>query len=345
MKRHGNLFERIVDPANIKAAHFAARRGKGHYSEVKMVNDNIDELLEKIRVSLVNKTFTTSKYQVEERFDGRKLRTIHKLPYYPDRIVQHALIQVVGPIWRSTFIRDTFQSIPGRGTGDARRRVTKAIRQDKPKYALKIDVKKYYPSVRNDLMKQIVRRKIKCKDTLWLIDDIIDSTQGLPIGNFTSQDLGNLYLCDIDWSIKHEGVKHYYRYCDDIVIMSDSKQELHQIKERMVKRLAVLGLEIKPSWQVFDINKQGLDFVGFVFRPTHILLRKSIATKFKRKALVIERYWHKMTKEKIVNGLMSYWGWVKPVNAKNLWRSVVTIKLLHIIDLISLKHNPARYTT
>ena len=113
----------------------------------------------------------------------------------------------------------------------------------------------------------------------------------------------------------------------------------------VIERLAVLGLEIKPSWQVFDIEKQGLDFVGFVFRYTHILLRKSIATKFKRKALIIERYWQKMTKEKIINGIMSYWGWVKPVNAKNLWRSVVTIKLLHIIDLISLKHNPARYTT
>lgn len=345
MKRHGNLFGRIVDPANIKAAHIAARRGKGHYSEVKMVNDNMDEMLEKIRASLVNKTFTTSSYEVEDRFDGRKIRTIHKLPYYPDRIVQHALIQVVGPIWRSTFIRDTFQSIPDRGTNDARRRVTKAIRRDKPKYALKIDIKKYYPSVRNDLLKKIVRRKIKCKDTLWLLDDIIDSTQGLPIGNYTSQDLGNLYLCDFDWAIKHEGVKHYYRYCDDIVVMSDSKEELHQIKAKMVDRLALLGLSIKTNWQVFDIEKQGLDFVGFVFRATHILLRRGIATKFKRKALKISRYWSRMTETKIVNGLMSYWGWIKPVNAKNLWRSAVTIKVLRIMDLMPLKQNPARYTT
>lgn len=345
MKRRGNLWQKIVDSANIKAAHIAARRGKGFYSEVKMVNENMDEMLEQIRLSLVNKTFTTSRYEVEERFDGRKMRTIHKLPYYPDRIVQHALIQVVGPIWRAGFIRDTFQSIPGRGTNDARRRVTKAILKDKPKYALKIDIKKYYPSVNNELLKVIVRRKIKCKDTLWLIDNIIDSTEGLPIGNYTSQDLGNLYLSDFDWSIKHQGVKHYYRYCDDIVVMLDSKEKLHNIKIDIVNRLEILGLSVKPNWQIFKIQSQGLDFVGYVFRTSHILLRKGIATKFKRKALKIARYWKVMSETKIVNGIMAYWGWIKPVNAKNLWRSAVTINILRIMDMMPLKRNPARYTT
>jgi hypothetical protein len=345
MKRHGNLWESIVNPINIKAAHIAARRGKGHYSEVKMVNEKMDELLEQVRLSLVNKTFTTSPYEVEERFDGRKMRTIHKLPYYPDRIVQHALIQVVGSIWRSSFIRDTFQSIPTRGTDDARRRVTKAIRRDNPKYALKMDIKKYYPSVQNDLLKQIVRRKIKCQDTLWLIDNIIDSTQGLPIGNYTSQDLGNLYLCDFDWVMKHQGIKHYYRYCDDIVVMSDSKEQLHKLRVEMFERLSVLGLSIKPTWQVFDVQAQGLDFVGFVFRPSHILLRKGIATKFKRKGRDIVRYWQTMPPTKIVNGLMAYWGWIKHVNAKNLWRFVVNIKILRIMDMMPFKRNPARYTT
>lgn len=345
MKRHGNLWQRVVDPINIMVAHVAARRGKGFYSEVKMVNKNMDEMLEKIRLSLVNKTFTTSPYKVEERFDGRKIRTIHKLPYYPDRIVQHALIQVVGPIWRAGFIRDTFQSIPTRGTDDARRRVTKAIRTDNPSYALKMDIKKYYPSVNNEKLKQIVRRKIKCKDTLWLIDNIIDSTQGLPIGNYTSQDLGNLYLSDFDWVMKHQKVRHYYRYCDDIVVMSDSKEQLHKLKEEMVERFAMLDLTIKPNWQVFNIQKQGLDFVGFVFRPSHILLRRGIATKFKRKTSQIARYWQIMSPTKIVNGLMAYWGWMKHVNAKNLWRSAVTLKVLRIMDMMPFKRNPARYTT
>jgi RNA-directed DNA polymerase len=345
MKRHGNLWQRIVEPENIKAAHIAARRGKGFYSEVKMVNENMDEMLEQVRLSLVNKTFTTSPYQVEERFDGRKIRTIHKLPYYPDRIVQHALIQVVGPIWRSSFIRDTFQSIPTRGTDDARRRVTKAIRKDNPKYALKMDIQKYYPSVNNEKLKWVVRRKIKCKDTLWLIDNIIDSTPGLPIGNYTSQDLGNLYLCDFDWVMKHQKIKHYYRYCDDIVVMSDSKEQLHRLREEMVERLSMLDLTIKPTWQVFDIQKQGLDFVGFVFRPSHILVRRGIATKFKRKVSQISRYWQIMTPTKIVNGLMAYWGWMKHVNAKNLWRSGVTLKILRIMDMMPFKRNPARYTT
>ena len=96
---------------------------------------------------LLNKTFTTSAYDVEDRFDGRKMRTIYKLPYYPDRIVQHAMLNIVGPILVKTFIRDTFQSIQGRGTHDAARRVKKLVRSENcPKYALKIDVRKYYPS-------------------------------------------------------------------------------------------------------------------------------------------------------------------------------------------------------
>jgi RNA-directed DNA polymerase len=223
MKRYGNLWKDIVDLENIKFAHKQARRGKSFYTEVKMVDGDIDKYCKEIWAMLVNKTFTTSPYEIEERHDGRKMRTIYKLPYYPDRIVQHALLSVVGPILVNSFIRDTFQSITRRGTADAAKRIKRLVRsKDCPRYALKIDVHKYYPSVNNNLMKQAIRKKIKCADTLWLFDDIIDSIEGLPIGNYTSQHLGNLYLNDFDWWIKQElKPKGYFRYCDDIVVFAD----------------------------------------------------------------------------------------------------------------------------
>ena len=245
MKRHGNLFEQIVDIENIKLAHRSARKGKAFYAEVKMVDSDVEYYCREIQKTLINQTFTTSEYEIEDRFDGRKMRTIYKLPYYPDRIVQHALLNVVGKIFTASFIRDTFQSITGRGTSDAMRRVKKLVRSNEcPKYALKIDVEKYYPSVDNAKLKAMVRRKIKCNQTLWLFDDIIDSMQGLPIGNYTSQHLGNLYLNQFDWEVKQK-IKPigYFRYCDDIVFMDDCKEKLISIKKWAEDYLlSVLGL-------------------------------------------------------------------------------------------------------
>lgn len=330
MKRVGNLWEKICDLDNIREAHYQARRGKSHYTEVKWVNANEDAAIEKIRESLASKTFTTSPYEVENRFDGRKMRTIHKLPYYPDRIVQHALVQVCEPIWKAGFIRDTFQSITGRGTHDARKRVRKAVRDYPSSYILKFDISKYYPSVHNEILKTKVRRKIKCPNTLWLLDDIIDSCKGLPIGNYTSQYLGNLYLNDFDWYVK-QVIKPlaYFRYCDDLVLMAKDSETAHQYKNEI---FAILKkdyfLSVKKDWQVFPLSSRGLDFVGFVFDPSSTRLRKNIARNVAKKAKAIATKSKTMSLHQIVNGAGSYWGWCKHGGGKGLWASVMNSKIL-----------------
>lgn len=181
-----------------------------------------------------NKTFTTPKYDVNTISDKGKERVIHKLPYFPDRILHHAILQVVGDIWVKTFIKDTYQSIKGRGVHKCKNKIEK-ITKDKnidKLYCFKIDITKFYPSVDNNIMKRIIRKKIKCKDTLWLSDDIIDSSEGLPIGDYISQHLGNLYLSYFDHEMKEKyKCKWYFRYCDDIVILSEDKQYLNDIKK------------------------------------------------------------------------------------------------------------------
>lgn len=326
MKRHGNLWNKIVDLENIKLAHKIARRGKAFYTEVQMVDADVDKYAKEVQAMLVNKTFTTSPYEIEDRFDGRKMRTIYKLPYYPDRIVQHAMLNIVGPILVNTFIRNTFQSIQGRGTHDAARRVKKLIQSDScPKYALKVDIRKYYPSIDNERMKVCLRKKIKDPDVLWLADDVIDSMQGLPIGNYTSQHFGNLFLNDFDWWMKQQ-IKPigYYRYCDDILIFGNSTKELVDIQKKVVTRLGDIGLEIKPSWNIYDVYKNGVDFVGFVFRPTDTKLRPSIATKFKTKCVSLKRFLTQSNCAEYINVLMAYKGWVQYINAKRLWRKHTT---------------------
>lgn len=329
MKRAGNLWHKIVDLENIKLAHQQARRKKAFYTEVKMVDADIERYCKQIQEMLVNKTFTTSDYEKEVRFDGRKERVIYKLPYFPDRIVQHALLNIIGSILTKSFIRDTFQSIQGRGTYDAMMRVKKLVRSENcPQYALKIDVSKYYPSVDNNLLKELIRRKIKCKDTLWLIDNIIDSTNGLPIGNYTSQHFGNLYLNWFDWWMKQE-VKPvgYYRYCDDIVVLGNSVKELCSIKEKMLEKLALLKLSIKHSWSICDVRHQGLDFVGFRFRPGYTKLRKNIAKNFADMCVFVKSNLKTMPYDIALSKLMAYKGWVKYSNAKGLWRHHLTAAL------------------
>lgn len=326
MKRHGNIWQKICSKEALKSAHEAAKRGKSHYREVKWVDANEDEALEAIYRSLVNKTYTTSPYQIEERFDGRKMRVIHKLPYYPDRIVQHALVSACEDMWKSSFIRDTFQSITGRGTHDARKRVQSCVRRSEGLFALKFDVKKYYPSVNNEILKSKIRLSIKCKDTLWLIDNIIDSCEGLPIGNYTSQYFGNIYLNDFDWWVK-QTLKPigYFRYCDDLVVLGCSAGQCHNYRDLIFDKLnEEYRLTIKPDWQVFPVDARGIDFVGFVFKPDSTRLRRTIANGVKRKAKAIKRSRRNMSPYQIANGAGSYWGWCKHGGAKSLWARHMT---------------------
>jgi hypothetical protein len=342
MKRSGGLFSRIIEPENILHAHNSARRGKAHYNDVKAVNAQQDEMLAAIQKDLWAKTFTTSKYIACHKFDGRKMRLIHKLPYYPDRIVQHALISVCEPVWTKTYIRDTFQSIPGRGTSDARKRVWKAIKNQPGKYALKFDIKKYYPSVDHDILRHEIRRYIKCPDTLWLLDDIIRSGPGIPIGNYTSQHFGNLYLNRFDWWVKQQlGVKHYFRYCDDIVLIADSAEQCHAWREQCFEKLrAEFKLEIKDNWQVFSLDERGLDFVGYVFYPDRVRLRRTMANKFRRKMRYMRRHRKSMAKPQFLGGTMAYWGWVKHANAKALWKSQICRAISNKMAAFGLKKNP-----
>jgi hypothetical protein len=332
MKRAGDLWSKICDKDAIQAAHRAARKGKAHYREVRWVDANEAAAIDAIYQSLVNKTYTTSPYDVEERFDGRKLRTIHKLPYYPDRIVQHALVSACEDVWRSSFIRDTFQSIVGRGTHDARKRVRSAIYGNPDLYALKFDIQKYYPSVNSLLMKDKIRRIVKCRDTLWLLDDIIDSCIGLPIGNYTSQYLGNLYLNDFDWWVKQSlQPKNYFRYCDDIVVLGNSAQECHLHRVAMFERLSSqYHLVVKDDWQVFPVDVRGLDFVGFVFTSSDVKLRKGIANGVRDKASKIKS--GGLSACKIAGGAGSYWGWCKHGQGRALWAKHMTSDAISAIE-------------
>jgi len=340
MKRYGNLFYKICDLENIKLAHKNARKGKTFYREVKMVDADIDKYALEIQSMLKNKTFKNSEYVIFNKIDKGKMREIYKLPYYPDRIIHHCIMQVLEPIWHKVLINDTFQSIKGRGIHKAQNRIEPVIRKVQPKYSLKIDIKKFYPSIDNEILKRIVRKKIKCNDTLWLIDEIIDSTKGVPIGNYMSQYFGNLYLGYFDHWIKEvKKVKYYYRYCDDIVVLHNNKQYLHLLLSNMRAYLKeVLKLNIKENYQIAPISKRGVDFLGFRFFFKYTLLRKKISIKFIRGISFVLKFYSTLRAEKIQGLIMSYYGWIKHSNGFNLWSKYITYEIKNIFAKLKLQN-------
>lgn len=288
MKRIGNLYEKIYDIENLRLAHKQARRGKSFYTEVKLIDENEDEYLYRLQDMLIHKTYHTSKYEVFEKKEGKKIRKIYKLPYFPDRICQWAIIQVIEPYLMRTLTDDTYSALPGRGVERARRKMVRALKTDPENtvWCLKIDISKYYPNVNIEKLKLKYRRLFKDNDLLWLLDEILDSNPdtGVPIGNYISQYSGNIYLSDFDHRVKEVyHIKHCFRYMDDMVFLSSSKEELQNLIKEITKYLAdEYDLKVKDSWSLFRVEDRGIDFVGYVFRHDSIRLRKSIAHSIKK---------------------------------------------------------------
>lgn len=340
MKRHGNLFCRIADIDNIRLAHKKARRGKRKYKEVQKIDAGPEPYFAELYARLNAGEYTTSPYQIIHKNTSGKDRVIFKLPYYPDRIVHHCIMNVLEPIWAGVLIRDTYSSIKDRGVHDGVKRVKRFLK-DEPgtRYCLKIDVKKFYPSVDHAVLQQILRRKIKCKLTLALLDEIITSAPGLPIGNYLSQYFGNIYMSGFDhWCKEALGLRFYARYCDDIVVFSDSKDHLHTVFEGMQTYMRQnLRLTLNANHQVFPTRVRGVDFLGYRFFGDYTLIRKRIAQKFKRRLRQVTDKEVKMSKISIRSSVMSYKGWFAYADGYDLWNKYATDEVLKSVEIQKTK--------
>jgi len=320
MKRFGNLYSEIAEIDNVRRAFDNAQRGKRHYTEVQRINADRERYVNDLYSMLQERRYSTSEYKIMTRNDTGKERTIYVLPFYPDRVVHHAVMQVLEPIWEKLLIRDTYSAIKGRGVHDGLRRIKEMLKdKEGTQYCLKMDVRKFYPNINHDIMKSLLRKKIKCEDALNLLDEIVDSAPGVPIGNYLSQYLGNLYLTYFDhWMKETVGAKYYARYCDDLVVFGSNKGWLHDVRERVDEYLYnQLRLGIKNNWQVFPTAVRGVDFLGYRFFGDKTLVRKSIAKRYKRRMREVARHvWPTCP-----NVVMSYKGWLKYAGAKGLWNS------------------------
>lgn len=351
MKRYGNLFEKICDIENLRKAHQHAKKGKGWYQEVKEIDKDPDKYLYKLQYLLKNHLYRTSDYEVFYKQEGKKTRKIYKLPYFPDRIAQWAILQVIEPYLLKHFIADTYSAIPGRGIHKGLQRLEDAMWNDVPgcQYCLKIDARHYYQSINHEILKAKYRKLFKDADLLMVLDEIIDSINtadeedlcaiylldedvdpetGIPIGNYLSQYSGNYYFSDFDhWMKEVKHVRHYFRYMDDIVIFAETKEELHRLKDEITEYFSTeMKLVLKDNWQIFPTYVRGVDYLGYRVFLNYVLLRKSTCKEMKQKMTAI--------REKCESGRMmnysewccinSYKGWMKHCDSFRLQQKYIT---------------------
>lgn len=315
MKRISNLYERITSLRNLYEADEKAQKGKSEQYGVTLHNRNKEGNLLVLQDMLESKTYRTSTYDIFKVYEPKE-RIVYRLPYFPDRITHHAIMNVLEPIFISTFTADTYSCIKNRGIHSLLRNLKNDLSDVAgTRYCLKFDIKQFYPSIDHDVLKGLLRRKFKDPELLWLLDEIIGSAPGLPIGNYLSQYLANFYLSYFDhWIKEQKRVLYFYRYADDIVILDSDKARLHALLDEIKNYLWRLKLRVKDTHQVFPVASRGIDFVGYVFYHTHIKIRKRIKKAFARKLGRDPRH----------PSVVSYLGWLSHCNARHLTKKLLS---------------------
>ncbi len=327
MKAKGNIYSKICEMDNIKLAMVKAAKNKVHRKDVRRIMCNIDKYADILQKILIEKSYKPNPYIKKRIYDGaiKKERIIYKPVFFPDQCIHWCLMLQIKDILKRGMYDYCCASVEGRGVHYGARYMKKILVRDRKntKYCLKLDIKKYYPSVDTEILKRKFRKLIKCRDTLNLMDIIVDSSDaGLPIGNFTSQWFANFNLQDLDHYIKEQlKVKYYVRYMDDMVLFHRNKKELHKIRLEIDKFLHNENLRLKDNWQLFKVDSRPIDFMGFRFYRGYTTLRRGIFLRIKRRVKKIYKK-PKLTPTD-AGAVMSYHGWIKHSNSYQLHQKYI----------------------
>ncbi|MFN0107752.1 MAG: reverse transcriptase domain-containing protein [Blastocatellia bacterium] len=338
MKRHGNLWPQVIDFNNLLDATKKAQRGKRYRENVLYFNSRLADELLRLQDELEAKTYQPGEYKTFRIVEPKK-RLISAAPYR-DRVVHHALCNVIGPIFERMFIRDTYANRVGYGTHRALRRLTGFARSSR--YALQCDIRKYFPSIDHEILKTILRRKIKCANTLWLLETIIDASneqeeravffpgdelwtpherrRGLPIGNLTSQFFANIYLDGLDRFVKERLLaSKYVRYVDDFALFGDDRDQLAEWRPQIEEYLASLRLQIHPvKSQLFE-TRLGVSFVGYRVLPEKIRVRSENLRRARKRLKGLQAAYCRG--EKSLNEItQSLRSWIAHLEHGDTWR-------------------------
>ncbi|HAD13054.1 MAG TPA: RNA-dependent DNA polymerase [Saprospirales bacterium] len=299
MKTYRQLYHKITSWDNLLMAAKNATRGRQFNAPVAGFNFRLERELLKLQQELEDMSYQPGPYTTF-RIHDPKARMISAAPFR-DRVVHHALCNVIEPVFEKTFIFDSFANRKGKGAQRAIERYQYYAR--KYQYVLKCDVRKFFPSLDHSILKAAFRWKIQCPETLWLSDLILDNSnlqesvtdvlrplglpdhdrRGLPIGNLTSQFWANVYMNRFDHFVKETlQVPGYIRYVDDFVLFSKDKVQLAHLLEEIKAYLATLRLVLHPTKTHIHHTKSGVPFLGYRVWPDYRIAKKERVRRFRR---------------------------------------------------------------
>lgn len=291
MKRLGNLWPGLVSFANLHTAARRALRGKRARPDACAFHGELEANVLALQRALVSGTYEPGAYRTFSIVDPKR-RLISAAPFR-DRVVHHALVQVLEPVFEPRFIHHSYACRTGKGTHAALHQFVRWARATG--MVLKLDVKKYFPSIDHEVLRSLVRRAIKDPDVLALCDLIIDRSnpqepvqayfpgddlfsplersRGLPIGNLTSQFLANVFLDPLDHFVTDRlGLGRYLRYMDDFVVFGSDKGRLRAARGAIREHLLSLRLRLNEGKSRLRRVSEGIEFLGFVVRPDRLRL-------------------------------------------------------------------------
>lgn len=330
-KTFGNLWSQVVSFENLYSAFTEARRGKRYVSEVLRYEANLEENLIILQNRLIWREWIPGQWRCFEVFEPKK-RVIHAPPF-ADRVVHHALVRVIEPLFERRFLNCSFACRKGKGNLAAQERVFSYLRRSpRPTHVLQTDISKCFPSVNHEVLMGILRRTIRDRDVLSLSQTIVTCAGfdgvGLPIGALTSQLFANVYLDQLDHFMQDDlGVKHYVRYMDDTVSFSDDKNYLRDVFGEMEKFVnARLLMRLNPKSGVYAVC-QGVDFCGYRSWPTHVLPRKRNVTRARRSFRGLARLYRcgRVSLDKVRSVAASFLGYMSHCSGRRSSAGVLSV--------------------
>ncbi|MDO8803792.1 MAG: reverse transcriptase/maturase family protein [Elusimicrobiota bacterium] len=315
MKTYRRLFDGITAFPNLLLAARLAQRGKRFRGEVARFNFGLERNLLKLREELISGEWTPGEYHRFTVFEPKE-RPIVAAPYR-DRVVHHALCNVIEPLFERGFMEESYACREGKGTHAALDRAQHFLRLHK--FVLRCDVRKFFFSINHETLYSLVSKKIACGRTLALIRKIIGlSGAGVPIGNLTSQLFANIYLNELDRFVKQGlGRRGYLRYMDDFLVFGDCKRELAGIKDSIAGFLRdKLQLELKANKSFVLPAWSGLGFLGFRLFPCYRRLDGANVAKFVRRYKEMRADWREVGLRAIKDSLRA---WVAHTEHANTW--------------------------
>ena len=330
-----DLYGALCSYDNLFLAYKKARKHKTTKSYVVEFEKNLKENLFLLRSELLLHCYIP-KPLVNFIIHDPKTRKISKSDFR-DRVVHHALCNIIEPIFEKSFIFDSYANRMGKGTLKALKRFDffkrKTSRNNKEKcYFLKADIQKYFENVNHEILLSIIKKRISDKKVIWLIRKILANSssqdRGMPLGNLTSQFFANVYLNDLDWFVKTKlKAKYYIRYVDDFVILERDKRRLEFYKDEINMFLkSKLKVQLHPDKSKILKLGKSINFLGFRVFYYHKLLKKSNISKMKRKlkSLAQEYKLHEIDYDSIYDSLEGWIAYAKNANSYRLRRKIAS---------------------